>query len=376
MASSPKLFYVLGLLVLIFGLTACALPRDGNNNSDLQPLEAMPPTLAPLGAESADLAAEATIVPTVINVQATATGSPLVEGEAAAAPGEPLPATVQPMLDPATPVAGDIQQVGQAAPEVSVSEEPIVVDATTQTAPADQPIAANPPASDTGNYDTGYGEAAYTVQAGDTLFSIAQRHGSTVEAIIAANGLSSDILHAGQVLTVPAGGESYAAPAAPAAPAVPGFVEGSGGQHTVGGGETLFRIAMNYGTTVEAIAGANGIPYPYTIYPGQQLVIPSGGGYYPEPVQPPGEDYYPQPMQPPFDGNYPAYPYPPQDQGYYPMPGNETMMPGMGGTHTVAPGETLHSIAQRYGTSAQAIANANGLMNPNQIYVGQVIYLP
>lgn len=375
MASSPRLFYVLGLLVLVFGLTACALPRNGNNNSDLQPLEAMPPTLAPLGAESADLAAEATIVPTVINVQPTATGSPLGEGEAAAASGETLPATVQPILVPATPIAEDVQQVGQAAaPEVSASDEPIVVDATTQSAPADEPIAANPPVSDTGNYETtGYGEAAYTVQAGDTLFSIAQRHGSTVEAIVAANGLSSDILHAGQVLTVPAGGESYAAPAAPAAPA---FADGSGGQHTVGGGETLFRIAMNYGTTVEAIAGANGIPYPYTIFPGQQLVIPSGGDYYPQPMQPPGEDYYPQPMQPPFDGNYPAYPYPPQDQGYYPMPDNETMMPGMGGTHTVAPGETLHSIAQRYGTSAQAIANANGLMNPNQIYVGQVIYLP
>lgn len=366
MASSPKLFNVLGLLVLILALTSCALPRDGNKNSDLQPLGAMPPTLAPLGAESTDLAAEATVVPTVINVQPTATGSPLGQGEAAAAPGETVPATVQPILIPATPIASDIQQVGQtAAPEVSASDEPIVVDATMQSAPANGPIATNPPVSDTGNYGpTGYGEAAYTVQAGDTLFSIAQRHGSTVQAIMAANGLSSDVLHAGQVLTIPAGNENYAAPAAPVAPAAPGFAQGSGGQHTVGGGETLFRIALNYGTTVEAIAAANGIPYPYTIFPGQQLAIPSGG------------DYYPEPVQPPFDGNYPAYPYPPQDQGYYPMPGNETMMPGMGNTHTVAPGETLHSIAQRYGTSAQAIADANGLMDPNQIYVGQVIYLP
>lgn len=39
--------------------------------------------------------------------------------------------------------------------------------------------------------------------------------------------------------------------------------------------------------------------------------------------------------------------------------------------HTVQPGETLSSIARRYGTTWQAIAQANGLQNPNQIYAGQ-----
>ncbi len=39
--------------------------------------------------------------------------------------------------------------------------------------------------------------------------------------------------------------------------------------------------------------------------------------------------------------------------------------------HTVQPGESLSSIARRYGTTWQAIAQANGLVNPNQIYAGQ-----
>jgi LysM repeat protein len=39
--------------------------------------------------------------------------------------------------------------------------------------------------------------------------------------------------------------------------------------------------------------------------------------------------------------------------------------------HTVQPGETLSSIARRYGTTWQAIAQANGIQNPNQIYAGQ-----
>ncbi len=44
--------------------------------------------------------------------------------------------------------------------------------------------------------------------------------------------------------------------------------------------------------------------------------------------------------------------------------------------HTVQPGETLSSIAQRYGTTTQAIAQANGLVNPNQIYAGQQLKIP
>jgi lysozyme len=42
----------------------------------------------------------------------------------------------------------------------------------------------------------------------------------------------------------------------------------------------------------------------------------------------------------------------------------------------VQQGETLSSIARRYGTSWQAIKQANGLVNPNQIYVGQKLKIP
>jgi putative chitinase len=45
-------------------------------------------------------------------------------------------------------------------------------------------------------------------------------------------------------------------------------------------------------------------------------------------------------------------------------------------THTVKRGETLSSIARRYGTTWQAIANANNLSNPNNIYAGQKLKIP
>lgn len=44
--------------------------------------------------------------------------------------------------------------------------------------------------------------------------------------------------------------------------------------------------------------------------------------------------------------------------------------------HVVRPGDTLYSIAWRYGMSTWAIANANRLWNPNYIYVGQVLVIP
>ena len=44
--------------------------------------------------------------------------------------------------------------------------------------------------------------------------------------------------------------------------------------------------------------------------------------------------------------------------------------------HTVQPGETLSSLARRYGTTWQAIAQANSISNPSQIYAGQRLKIP
>jgi LysM repeat protein len=44
--------------------------------------------------------------------------------------------------------------------------------------------------------------------------------------------------------------------------------------------------------------------------------------------------------------------------------------------HTVQYGETLSQIALRYGTTVQAIAQANNIVNPNLIYAGTILYIP
>jgi LysM repeat protein len=44
--------------------------------------------------------------------------------------------------------------------------------------------------------------------------------------------------------------------------------------------------------------------------------------------------------------------------------------------YVVKRGDTLYSIARRYGVSMWKLASYNSIRNPNRIYVGQVIYIP
>ena len=107
--------------------------------------------------------------------------------------------------------------------------------------------------------------------------------------------------------------------------------------HVVRRGETLYSIARRYGTTAGAIARANGLSNINYIWAGQRLRIPgtAGGG----------------------------------------GTGGGGGSTG-GGVHVVQRGETLYTIARRYGTTAWAIARANGLSNINYIWVGQRLRIP
>ncbi len=49
---------------------------------------------------------------------------------------------------------------------------------------------------------------------------------------------------------------------------------------------------------------------------------------------------------------------------------------GCGSYHTIQYGETLYSLGRHYGVSPHAISEANGLVNPDYIYAGQILYIP
>ncbi len=103
----------------------------------------------------------------------------------------------------------------------------------------------------------------HTVSAGDSFETIANKYGVTVRELVASN---PQLLKSGEQLTIPA------------AVAIP--AENNGGQppeqrtHIVKVGENLTVIAVRYGTTVAAIAAANGIVNINTLSVGQVLIIP------------------------------------------------------------------------------------------------------
>ncbi len=118
-----------------------------------------------------------------------------------------------------------------------------------------------------------------------------------------------------------------AAPAS-AAPAATAGGSGCGQFYTVRWGDTLYRIAVRFGTSVSALMRLNGFTDPNRITAGQTICVKPGG----------------------------SIPW--------------------GFLYTVRPGETLYSIARRYGWSVWYLASVNHISDPNRIYAGQVILIP
>lgn len=106
----------------------------------------------------------------------------------------------------------------------------------------------------------------YRAASHDTLETVAKRTGVSPTAIAQANKLAGPI-RTGQLLTIPA------VPGALKAP-LPAEQPSGSLSHTVQRGETLSGIARQHGTTVAAVAQANGIADPARIYAGKTLTIP------------------------------------------------------------------------------------------------------
>ena len=102
--------------------------------------------------------------------------------------------------------------------------------------------------------------------------------------------------------------------------------------HTVQPGENLYRIALQYDVTIAALAQANNIANTTRIYVGQQLVIPD----------------LTEAVENPLIAGDPTF-------------------------HVVQAGETLANIANRYGLTADQLAQLNNIADPNRIQRGQTL---
>ncbi len=171
----------------------------------------------------------------------------------------------------------------------------------------------------------------YTVQRGDTLREIADANGVTIRVLVEANGISNpDLIRVGQVLVIPGvdGAGSGGDPAPTPPPAA---------TYTVQRGDSLYKIAARLGVTIAALATANDISNPDLIRVGTVLTVPGG-----EPATSSGGG----------------------DDG-----AGGAVVAGTA-TYVVQRGDTLGRIAARFGISVSALAEANGITNPNLIFPG------
>ncbi len=203
--------------------------------------------------------------------------------------------------------------------------------APTPSAPAPQPVVVSPAAPATGDTTQPF---IYTVVAGDTLASIASRFNTTPEAITQLNSLTDpNALTLGQQLKIPGSGATTGGPASGGA-AAGGATTGATTTYTVQPGDTLGSIAKRFGTTVQELQRLNNITNPDVLALGQKLIVPASGSAVAVPTA------------------------------------------GQGRSYVVQRGDTLLSIARRFGLTVKQLQAANNITNPDRIYPGQKLIIP
>lgn len=164
----------------------------------------------------------------------------------------------------------------------------------------------------------------YTIKRGETLWEIARKYGTTVQEVANINNIQNpNLIFPGQTIriltnTTVRGEET----------------RGTGDIiYTVQRGNTLSGIAQSYNVTVNHILELNNIQNPNLIYPGQKLRITESNIQDLNPIQ------------------------------------------NISSTYVVKRGDTLTSIARRYGVSVNYLVRINGIQNPNIIYPGQLLQI-
>ena len=192
--------------------------------------------------------------------------------------------------------------------------------------------------------------ARHAVVPGDTLGTIAVRHGTSVKALKDTNGLASDRIIAGTYLMIPAVPGVREVARAQAAtrtrPSVPetgsSVAKGPAATiHRVRSGDSLWLIARRYGVGVERLAAWNGLSIGSALLPGQRLTVHHGRSR-------------PVPATPQAD---------------------PSKMSRTNNVHVVQYGDTLSEIAARHGTTVLALTEFNRIHEDAVLQPGQIVRL-
>ncbi len=164
------------------------------------------------------------------------------------------------------------------------------------------------------------GQTAYTIQPRDTLFTLSRRFLVSIQSILDANpGIFPNNLRVGQVICIPVN------PGPPVCPP-------NSFSYTIQAGDTLFLLAQRFGVTTQSILDLNPSILPGDLRVAQIICIPNATA----------------------PGVCPANTF----------------------SYTILIGDSLFSLAQRFGVTTQSILDANPGISADNLRVGQQICIP
>ena len=191
---------------------------------------------------------------------------------------------------------------------------------------------------------------AYTVKKGDSLWAISKSYSVSLNELYAANGLNKNsVLKIGQQIQIPTEGGSATVSTVTPDAYQPTSYNTASSSYTVKAGDTLSKIAKQYGTSVRAIKAANGKTSDM-IRVGEKLLIPvegSTGG----------------------SSSNTSSVSTPTVSSVTPAP----VLTGSARTHTVVSGEYPATIARKYGMTSGELLAINGITDPRSLQIGQVL---
>ena len=208
---------------------------------------------------------------------------------------------------------------------------------------------------------SGQGGNYYTVKSGDSLWSIANKYSTTVNELKSLNNLSSNILQVGQILVLPSSTND----------------DNSGNTYTVKLGDSLWSIANKYNTTVNELKSLNNLSSD-VLQIGQVLSVPSNsvsaGNTY---TVKSGDSLWSIANK--YNTTVSNLKSLNNLSSDVLQIGQVLNVPSSsvsaGNTYTVKSGDSLWSIANRYGTSVSELKSLNNLSS-NSLTIGQELILP
>lgn len=200
---------------------------------------------------------------------------------------------------------------------------------------------------------------AHTVEPGDTLWSIAQKHDISLDALVTANGFKpSTIIFPGQKVKL-TGSTSAEQADSTSSRTASNMVRSTSSlttmTYTVQSGDTLWSIAQKHDVSLEALFEANGFDRSTILYPDQVIRLTTAH------TEPSDKDNSRQVLDEKRDAD----------------DADTTTSDDTSGTrtYTVVPGDTLWSIANEHGKTVAFLLEANDLEPGAIIYPGQELKL-